>query len=211
MKKTRLCSIMVMGMLTAGILAGCGKKEAPVAGSQTAVSQAAVSQAAGQTLAVDKVNWFSDLDTVDIDGEPVTGDIFSDRKLTLINVWATFCSPCVREMPDLEELYQENQNGPVGIVGLLVDGSTTEYIPGLTDEERKLGKEILAQTGVTYPQITVSEALLETDFKRVVQYPTTFFVDRDGNFVGEPVSGARTKAEWKELIEEYLKLVDGEV
>ena len=44
-------------------------------------------------------------ETVDIDGNKVSSaDIFSKHKLTMVNIWGTFCGPCIREMPDLEEL-----------------------------------------------------------------------------------------------------------
>lgn len=114
-------------------------------------------------------------------------------------------------MPELEELYQEYKDGPVGIVGMLVDSSGTEKIAGLTDGEKELGKTILKKTKVTYPQLTPSEALIKTNFKRIIEFPTTFFVDEDGNFVGKPVTGAKTKKEWIEIIEERLQKADNSV
>lgn len=197
----RLWLLPIVGALIAGLLTGCG-------GGGNADSSGGSGRGDSRESAV-SANWFSELDTTDIDGNPVTAEIFSGKELTLINVWATFCSPCVGEMPELEELYQEYKDGPVGIVGLLVDSSQGDKIAGLTEGERELGMDILKKTGVTYPQITASEALLQTNFKRVIQYPTTYFVDSDGNFVGEPVSGAKTKKEWKELIEAQLQQLEG--
>lgn len=191
----------VMGLLLAGLLTGC--HSAGKAGS----SSGSGPQESREN--VEETNWFSGLETTDMEGNRVTDEIFSEKELTLINVWTSFCGPCVKEMPELEELYQEYKDGPVGIVGLVADSSQGEKIPGLSEQEKKLCEEILEQTGVTYPQITASKALLQTDFKRVIQFPTTFFVDQDGNFVGEPVSGAKTKAEWKETIEAYLQLAEG--
>lgn len=43
----------------------------------------------------------------DLRGNTVSSDIFSRFKLTMINVWATYCNPCLREMPDLGELAAE--------------------------------------------------------------------------------------------------------
>ena len=40
----------------------------------------------------------------DLEGNPVTQDIFSQSRLTMANVWATYCNPCLSEMPGLGEL-----------------------------------------------------------------------------------------------------------
>ena len=37
----------------------------------------------------------------DIDGKNVSEKVFADSKITMVNVWGTFCGPCIREMPDL--------------------------------------------------------------------------------------------------------------
>ena len=44
-------------------------------------------------------------ETTDIDGNQVSSaDIFSQHKITMVNIWGTFCGPCIDEMPDLEVL-----------------------------------------------------------------------------------------------------------
>ena len=37
----------------------------------------------------------------DLDGNKITSDIFSNNIITMINIWGTFCGPCIREMPEL--------------------------------------------------------------------------------------------------------------
>lgn len=215
-KNKRFCMMLIAGALVTAGLMGCtvkggdsgpGKNAAAGTVNSTELERAESEKSADGVPASEKNdNWFSDLDTVDIEGNQVSGDFFADYDITLINTWATFCGPCIREMPELEELYQEYQGKNIGIAGLVVDSSTVEVIAGLTDDERTLAEEILSQTGATYPQLTVSEALAQSDFKRIAQYPTTFFVDKNGNFVGEAISGARSKEEWEKIIEEYLLL-----
>ena len=39
--------------------------------------------------------------TVDLNGKSVTQNIFADRKLTVVNIWGTFCGPCIEELPEL--------------------------------------------------------------------------------------------------------------
>ncbi len=42
-----------------------------------------------------------------------TQDIFSKYDLTMVNIFTTWCSPCVNEIPDLEKLYQEMKDKKV--------------------------------------------------------------------------------------------------
>lgn len=150
-------------------------------------------------------NWFANLKTTDINGNEVTSDLFAEKELTLINVWATFCNPCISEIPELEKLYQE---GEIGVVGLLVDTTSEKLIEGLTEEEKELGLEIIELTKATYPQILVSKEMLETDFINLQAFPTTYIVDKNGNFVGKKLEGAKDKENWLEVIKERMNLLE---
>ena len=52
---------------------------------------------------------FESFTAQDLDGNQVDETIFEDAELTMINVWGTFCTPCLEEMPDLAELNREYQ------------------------------------------------------------------------------------------------------
>lgn len=73
------------------------------------------SVAFGKTKKVETLNF----DCKDLKGNRVTEEIFKDYSLTMINVWGTFCSPCVGEMPDIEKLYQYYQDKGVNTFVLL--------------------------------------------------------------------------------------------
>ena len=74
----------------------------------------------------------------DINGSPRSIDEFTGRPL-LINFWATWCAPCLREMPMFESLWQERSaGGSLQIVGIAID-RPEDVVP------------YLEQTGVTYP------------------------------------------------------------
>ncbi len=119
--------------------------------------------------------------TTTVDGEEISSeDIFSKNEITVLNLWASWCGPCVGEMPELEELHKELQEKGCGVVGILVDANEGS---GLKD-----GQEIIADTGVTYINLIPWEGLNETiSFKYL---PTTIFVDSNGQIVGDPVIGA---------------------
>ena len=58
--------------------------------------------------------------TTDMDGNKVTNDTFADYDLTVVNFWATYCNPCIDELPELAEWKKELPDN-VNLIGLLVD------------------------------------------------------------------------------------------
>ena len=60
-------------------------------------------------------------ETKGVDGKDYTEKVFSDYDLTLVNVFTTWCSPCVNEIPELEKLYEEMKEKGVGVVGVVLD------------------------------------------------------------------------------------------
>ncbi len=138
----------------------------------------------------------------DLDGNEVTQDIFASNKLTMVNIWATFCGPCINEMPDLGELAAEYADKGVGIVGIPLD---------VTDEKGNIDSylyneavDIVATTRAAYTHIVPVESMFVRKLASVTAVPETIFVDSQGNQVGDCYYGARSKAQWTEIIEELL-------
>jgi len=144
--------------------------------------------------------------TIDMYGNEVDQTIFKNSKLTLVNVWATFCPPCLVEMPDLAELSEEYSINDVQIVGIIND----VYSPNQRIFERNLqtAASIIVQTGANYTHLIPSEDLYNLRLKDVQFVPETFFVDNTGKIVGKTVIGAKSKSEWKKIIDENLRLVN---
>ena len=55
----------------------------------------------------------------DIEGNNYTQDMFADYDLTMVNVFTTWCSPCVNEIPDLEKLKNEMSDLGVNVIGIV--------------------------------------------------------------------------------------------
>lgn len=144
--------------------------------------------------------------TIDLEGKEVTQEIFSPYKLTLVNVWATFCSPCLQEMPDLAELRDEFATRGVNVIGIVTD----VYHSDQTIFMRNLGTAayIIEQTGADYTHLLPSQDLHNLRLKDVQVVPETFFVDNMGNIVGKTYYGARSKSAWKSIIESTLAQLD---
>ena len=74
-----------------------------------------------------------DFDTVDLDGNAVnTREFAAEHELTLVNFWATWCGPCVGEMPELQSLHErfstEAAETDVAILGVWLDTERTQGI-----------------------------------------------------------------------------------
>lgn len=118
--------------------------------------------------------------TTDVEGNPVTSEeLFGQHEITMLNLWTSQCHFCIEELPDLEEINGRLAEKDCAIVGLLLDGDDPEAL--------ELGKEILAENGVTYTVLVPPENV--DDLFDVNAFPTSFFVNRDGVVVGEPVEG----------------------
>ena len=111
-------------------------------------------------------------------------------KVVLINIWATWCPPCRREIVDLEGLYQRYQSRGFTVLGV---GS----------EARALQREYLDVLGATYPAVTGPTGKLA--FFRRTWYPSSFLLDREGRLVGEKQGVPNWNgAEMGELVDHLL-------
>lgn len=138
-----------------------------------------------------------------LDGKNVDQSIFAGYQLTMINIWATFCGPCLTEMPELGELAQEYADRDVQIIGIVIDvlDSQGNYSEG----QLELAREIVKRTGADYPHLLPSLDLISAKLKDVSSVPETIFVDGQGNPIGRSYIGARDKASWQTIIDGYLE------
>ena len=128
--------------------------------------------------------------TVDMEGNTVTDACFRDAKLTMINFWAYWCGPCVREMPDLQKL--QDKYGDAGL-----------QILGISDEDYEEDNiAVLEQLGITYTCIRYT-----SDFDEYLltgYIPDTLFIDSEGHVLGEVLIGSNSYEGWEEIILDYL-------
>lgn len=143
--------------------------------------------------------------TTDLDGNEVDQSILADYKLTMVNVWGTFCPPCIREMPDLGEIAKEYEEKGVRIIGLVAD--TLNPDGSISDKQVKTAKEVVEKTDADYLHILPSSDLFHV-MSAASALPTTFFVDSEGNQVGFAVISAQSKDKWIETIDKMLAEVD---
>jgi peroxiredoxin len=99
-------------------------------------------------------------------GRQITPREFGGKVLVL-NFWATWCPPCLEELPSLEAMAKEM--GPQGVVVLGVS----------VDKNQQLYKEFLAKARVSFETARDPEASISADYG-TYKYPETYVIDRDG-------------------------------
>lgn len=132
----------------------------------------------------------------DLNGNTVTESIFSEKDLTVVNIWGTFCGPCVGEMPELGTWAQEMPDN-VQLIGLVIDVADEE-----DTEHRDLAVSIMEKAGADFTQIIANQDFADI-LKDIYGVPTTIFVDKEGNIVGDSIIGADVDG-YKQFVEEYL-------
>lgn len=149
---------------------------------------------------------FSSFVTTDMNGIVVTQKVFEEHKVTMINLWGTFCSPCISEMPDLAELNKEYADQGFQVIGIPIDIVDQNMIK--IDDKVKDARDIISSTGADFMHIVPSETLHEAYLKNVQSTPETIFVNKEGKIIGSSYYGAKSKAEWENIIKTLLESVE---
>lgn len=139
----------------------------------------------------------------DIYNKNINSDVFDDAELTMINIWGTFCGPCIKEMPDLSLLSKKYDEQKFQIIGIVIDAVNRKGLPDL--KQMDAAKKIVKQTGADYIHIVPDTKLLNGILQNVFAVPTTIFVDKNGNQVGETYTGSRSLADWQKIVDSLIK------
>ena len=129
-----------------------------------------------------------------LDGAPVRLADFKGR-VVVLNFWATWCAPCVREMPSLDRLQSALEDRDLAVLAVSIDRGGAKVIRPFA---KRLGLERL---GLYHD----SKGALFKAFG-VTGLPTTFLIDRRGQIVGAyPGAAEWDEPEARALIEHYLR------
>ena len=159
---------LLAGMLAVGLLGACGGDSGGTTAAALTVPIAAA------------------------DGSSATLTEFSGTPL-VVNLWATWCSPCVKEMPAVDEVASETTS--VRIIGVNVG------------DDPAAAAAFAADLGVSYPQYTDVDGGLMSEFA-VANLPATAFIDADGTVL-DVHSGAFTADELRSAIADHFPDLGG--
>lgn len=134
---------------------------------------------------------------MDFEGNEVSQNVFEGHSVTMINIWTTFCGPCIEEMQYLQEISEMYDESSLQIIGVAAD--LYENME-LSEGQVKLAKDIINKTGVEYLMLMPSLDIQNGILRALDSFPTTFFVDQNGNIICTKL-GASGRDEWIEYID----------
>lgn len=133
------------------------------------------------------------VDFVNGDGKPMTIAAFHGRTV-LLNVWATWCVPCRKEIPTLDRLEQKLGGPNFEVVALSID---------------RQGRDVVArfyrELGIKALRLYLDQSAKAIGPLEVVGLPTTLLIDRNGYEIGRKIGPAQwDSAENVKLIRRYI-------
>lgn len=132
-----------------------------------------------------------DFELATLNGKPLS--LANSRgKVVLLNFWATWCGPCLAEIPDLIEL-QIKYKDQLQIIGLTVD-----------DDDSAAIAKVVHETGINYPVAMASPAV-RFKYGGIAALPTSFVLDSQGRVV-QKHEGLRNPALYETEIRALLDL-----
>jgi peroxiredoxin len=121
-----------------------------------------------------------------LDGDTVSLSSFAGE-VVVLNIWATWCRPCVVEMPALQRLHEELADDGLRVVAVSVDAA-----PGVVGSFGEPGGDVRAfveSLGLTFTVLHDPSTRIESRYQ-VNGLPTTYVIDREGR-IQRKVMGAR--------------------
>jgi thiol-disulfide isomerase/thioredoxin len=176
---TRLLGALTLGVAASVLLPACKRIEASTPGAVPGVVTA---------LPVLSVAPTWQLTT--LDGKPIGSEQLKG-KVVVVDFWATWCGPCVHEIPGYIALQKKYAERGLVVVGVSVDqqgaGIVTKFV---------------SSKGVNYPVALATPEIIAA-FGGIEGIPTTFLIDREGRLRHRKV-GAMETADYEALITSVL-------
>ncbi len=112
-------------------------------------------------------------------------------KVVVLNFWATWCPPCVKEMPSLNKLYKNYKEQGIIVIAASTDNSIAKI------------NKFLKRNPVDFIVVSDPDYRTSRDFK-VFSLPTSFLIDKDGKIVKKYLG----EIDWMDqsVVEEIKKL-----
>lgn len=153
------------------------------------------------TEAMKKYGDLKKFKTTTLEGKEFSQENLKNYDLTIVNFWGTYCKPCVQELPELSKIKNSLPNN-VNFIGICADSEGNE----------ELAKEIIAKCKSRMTHLKCNDSINEAIANNIQYLPMTIIFDKDGNIVGEIISGAPMDVinEYSRVINNALKIIGKE-
>ncbi len=119
-------------------------------------------------------------------------------KVILVNLWATWCAPCLREIPELIELEREHAEEGLVLVGVSMDTDQSNETVAAFRDKWFPAFDTYRSTETDWDDLA---SVVDPAWDQVL--PTSFVIDRDGQ-LGKIVTGGKSYREFAAAIKPYL-------
>lgn len=174
--------------------------EAVAANSDMAMESSMVTADGGtddmdMSMEDDSSEKFPAFEGTDLEGNPVTSELFKENSVTVVNFWFSTCAPCIAELSELNALNEELKQKGGAVVGINAD--TIGGDESMIMEARSiLEKKNAMYQNICFPVDSEAGQLTYS----ITAFPTTVVVDRSSRMIGEPIlGGINNEAQMKAL------------
>ena len=142
------------------------------------------------------------MSTADLNTNPVTGEIFSQYRITYVNLWVTWCEPCKTELPNIQAMYTDETYKAMGlnVLGIFCEDDISTL---------KAGKDMLRDNKCTFTNVRIGSdgQLLNLVARSGDNRPVSYIVNNKGEVLSYYVGGM-SKPAMKEFIDEGFRIAD---
>lgn len=127
----------------------------------------------------------------DLAAETVSLDSYGGQVM-LVHFWATFCAPCIKEMPELEALWLDYREQGLVVIGIAADRGNAGVVRGYVEK-----------AGVSFP-VLLDQAGKVRNLYEVVGLPMSYLIGRDGRFSARAIGSRDWNSEAGRAVIESL-------
>ncbi|MBU3876170.1 TlpA family protein disulfide reductase [Faecalicatena sp. AGMB00832] len=187
-KKTILLTALLISALSLTACGNSGKGKEAVRTKPSELKTSEISKS-------DAVSAFGNFKLTKFDGtQTELTRLLQNAELTVLNIWDPSCESCVDEMKAFSTISGQYSGKGVQIVGI---------VRGVTEKQDQDALAVITKTDAHYLQLLDTTELDQKILNQYTETPTTLFLNRDGELLGDVYTGAKDQAFWEQEIEKY--------